>query len=209
MPQTPENTADSQPIDRRRSWLPFTLGVVAAIAAAVVLLNRQSESNAEASPTSHAVRAQRRQYAGAPPVIPHPPLTGQCVTCHTAEGSFKPPLGFAPANPHTKTPGMSEKSRCRQCHAFRFTNDEFVGSKFERLALTRTNGSKSHPTAPPTIPHALQMRDDCNACHSGPAARPEIVCRHPERTRCTQCHVPKPVSDDVLVDTSSLKQATP
>ncbi len=201
MTQTPENTAASQPVDRRKSWLPFTLGVVGAIGAVVVLLNRQGESNAEASPTSHAVRSQRRQFVGAPPVIPHPPLTGQCVTCHTAEGSFKPPLGFAPANPHTKTPGMSEESRCRQCHAFRFTNEEFVGSEFESLTLTRTHGSKAHATAPPTIPHALNMRNDCNACHSGPSARPEIVCKHPERARCTQCHVPKPHSEDVLVET--------
>ncbi len=206
MTQTPENTAASRPVDRRRSWLPFTLGVVSAIVVAVVLLNRQSESNAEATPTSHAVRSQRRQYVGAPPVIPHPPLSGQCVTCHTTEGSFKPPLGFAPANPHTKTPGMSEESRCRQCHTFRFTNDEFVGSEFESLTLTRTHGSRAHSAAPPTIPHPLPMRGDCNACHSGPSARPEIVCKHPERTRCTQCHVPEPHSDAVLVDATPTEQ---
>lgn len=198
MTQTPENTAPSPPADQRRSWLPFIVGVVAALVVAVVLLNRLSESNAEAAPSSHAERALRRLYVGAPPVIPHPPLTGQCVTCHTPEGSFKPPLGFAPANPHTKTPGMSAESRCRQCHVFRFTNDEFVINEFENATLTRTHGSKAHPTAPPTIPHGLNMRGDCNACHSGPSARPEIVCRHPERARCTQCHVPEPRSTEVL-----------
>ncbi|MBI1310755.1 hypothetical protein GC176_05555 [bacterium] len=191
-------TSDRRSPDARRSWRPFTLGVIAAILVAIVLWNREEAPSVEAAPASHAVRAQRRQYVGAPPVIPHPPLTGQCVTCHTPKGTNRPPLGFAPANPHTKTPGMSEESRCRQCHAFRFTDDEFVASDFERLTLTRTQGSRAHSAAPPTIPHSLQMRNDCNACHSGPAARPEIVCKHPERARCTQCHVPEPKSDAVF-----------
>jgi cytochrome c-type protein NapB len=34
------------------------------------------------------------------------------------------------------------------------------------------------------------MRENCAACHTGPAAREEIRTSHPERTRCRQCHVP-------------------
>jgi cytochrome c-type protein NapB len=33
------------------------------------------------------------------------------------------------------------------------------------------------------------MRENCAACHAGPAAREEIRTSHPERTRCRQCHV--------------------
>ena len=198
MTQPTDSIAASPQPDRRRSWLPFNVGVIAAIVLAIVLLNRNDPTDAKDGPTQHAVRAQRRQYIGAPPVIAHPPQSGKCVTCHTPEGSHKPPLGFAPANPHTKTPGMSEESRCRQCHAFRHTDEVFVESDFESVVLTNVHGTRAHVTAPPTIPHALNMRNDCNACHSGPSARPEIRCTHPERTRCTQCHVPRPVSGNVL-----------
>lgn len=198
MTHTPATTPDSPQPVHRKSWLPFALGVAAAIALAVVMLNRNGQISAKDAPTSHATRAQRRLFVGAPPVVAHPPQSGKCVTCHTPEGSHKPPLGFAPANPHTKTPGMSEESRCRQCHAFKHTSDEFVGSDFEHLSLTRTRGSRAHSTAPPTIPHLLNMRGDCNACHSGPSARPEIRCTHPERSRCTQCHVPRPTSDEAF-----------
>jgi hypothetical protein len=34
------------------------------------------------------------------------------------------------------------------------------------------------------------MRENCAACHTGPAAREEIRTTHPERIRCRQCHVP-------------------
>ncbi len=198
MSQTPDTSTSKTP-ERRISFAPFVVGVVAAILLAVVAFNRTVEVSAKAGPTSHVVRSQRRQYIGAPPVIPHPPQSGKCVTCHTPEGSHKPPLGFAPANPHTRTPGMSAESRCRQCHAFRHTEDVFVESDFESVVLTSTQGSRAHVTAPPTIPHPLNMRGDCNACHSGPSARPEIRCTHPERARCTQCHVSKPTSDSVFV----------
>ncbi len=46
-----------------------------------------------------------------------------------------------------------------------------------------------HYLAPPVIPHQLLMRENCAACHTGPAAREEIRCTHPERVRCAQCHV--------------------
>ena len=50
------------------------------------------------------------------------------------------------------------------------------------------------PVPPParrrTIPHPLQLRENCLACHGGPAARAELRTTHPERVRCRQCHVP-------------------
>ncbi len=150
-----------------------------------------SSSSEEVSmkPASTAKRVERRLFSGAPPVIPHPPLSGKCVTCHTPTGSARPPLGFAPANPHTKTRGMSEESRCKQCHVFQTTQEAFVASIFEPLASAGVHGSRAHSLAPPTIPHHRFMREDCVACHTGPASRPEIRCSHAGRTRCVQCHV--------------------
>ncbi len=147
-----------------------------------------SEEVVQAKPTSHRERAGRRMYDGAPPVIPHKPLSGKCVTCHTETGSTRPPLGFAPANPHLKTVGMSEDSRCKQCHVFQETKDTFQDSVFATIAKD-IRGSRAYPGAPPTVPHHQFMREDCAACHSREAARPELRCTHPERARCTQCHV--------------------
>lgn len=149
----------------------------------------QSSEETPMQPVSSTKRAERRLFPGAPPVIPHPPLSGKCVTCHTPTGSARPPLGFAPANPHTKTPGMSDESRCKQCHVFQTTQEEFVASTFEPLRLESPHGPKAHSLAPPTIPHQHFIREDCSACHTGPASRPEIRCTHGERARCVQCHV--------------------
>src|SRR5688572_6625415 len=66
--------------------------------------------------TASKVRAERRLYGGAPPVIPHPPLNITCMECHTATGKEAPPLGFAPANPHARTSGLSGTRNCQQCH---------------------------------------------------------------------------------------------
>ena len=180
-------TTTSQLRQHRRVLAMLMAAAIAVLCA--VWIEFSTRSNAGDGPTSHIVRATRRQYVGAPPVVPHPPLSGDCVTCHTPEGSHKPPLGFAPANPHSSTPGMSQDARCRQCHVFRMTDTLFVESELVPSALTRTTGARAYATAPPVIPHSLMMRDNCLACHAGPAARPEIRCSHPERTRCVQCHM--------------------
>jgi cytochrome c-type protein NapB len=44
------------------------------------------------------------------------------------------------------------------------------------------------PGSPPPIPHALQMRENCRACHAGPGAVAELRTTHPERVTCRQCH---------------------
>lgn len=141
------------------------------------------------SAASLAERAKRRAYTGAPPVIPHPPLSGTCISCHTPLGREIPTRGMAPANPHTRTSGLSEKSRCKQCHLFRQTEEQFVENEFVPLKLDGRRSQRAHRDAPPTVPHPLFMREDCRACHAGPAARPEIVCKHTDRQRCVQCHV--------------------
>ncbi len=148
-------------------------------------------SPAAAKSTPAAVRASRRAYHGAPPVIPHPPLSGACSTCHTRAGSDVPGIGVAPANPHLQTMGLSDRSRCRQCHVFVQTTVEFRESDFQGLPASAGKGLRAHPLAPPVLPHAVFMYEDCLACHAGVSARADFVCRHAERTRCSQCHVPQ------------------
>ncbi len=84
---------------------------------------------------------------------------------------------------------MSGISRCRQCHIFAATDGSFVGNEFSGLRQDLRRGSRLNSVAPPTIPHKIFMRENCAACHSGPAAREEIRTTHPERTRCLQCHL--------------------
>ena len=43
--------------------------------------------------------------------------------------------------------------------------------------------------SPPPIPHSLQLRENCLACHGGAAAVRGIRSSHPERINCRQCHV--------------------
>ena len=139
--------------------------------------------------SSAAVRATRRLFDGAPPVIPHPPLGAACTQCHNARGMDVPELGFAPPSPHEGTPGMSALSRCNQCHVHAFDEGEFVASTFVGLAQDLRRGERLYDGAPPVMPHGTAMRENCSACHDGPAAREELRCSHPERARCEQCHV--------------------
>jgi cytochrome c-type protein NapB len=44
--------------------------------------------------------------------------------------------------------------------------------------------------SPPLIPHDLQLRGNCLACHAGPGGVEEIRSTHPERANCRQCHLP-------------------
>lgn len=135
------------------------------------------------------VRAERRAYDGAPPVIPHEDFGIECTDCHGVMGVEVPDLGYAPAMPHEDTRGMSATSRCRQCHVFDLTDELFVASGFAGLRQDLRAGGRLHGNAPPTIPHKTFMRENCAACHAGPAAREEIRTTHPERVRCGQCHV--------------------
>jgi cytochrome c-type protein NapB len=141
-------------------------------------------------PTTSAVRAGRRLYDGAPPVIPHAPLQIKCTSCHTDTGKESPPLGFAPANPHAGAVGLSATSNCQQCHVFRQWEEVFAESDFAGLTQHFAKADRLYPGAPPVIPHRVFMRENCASCHTGPVARPEIRCTHPQRINCRQCHVP-------------------
>ena len=139
---------------------------------------------------SAEVRASRRLYDGAPPVIPHENLGAACSSCHDSDGIPVEGLGFAPASPHDDTGESGLTQRCRQCHVFVEDTGLFVANGFAGLEQNLMPGSRLYPGAPPTIPHKILMRENCAACHVGPGARAEFVTSHPERTRCRQCHVP-------------------
>ena len=79
------------------------------------------------------VRAERRAYDGAPPVIPHENFAMVCTECHNETGVDVPDVGFSPPSPHETTKGMRAISRCRQCHVFVETDDVFVASNFAGL----------------------------------------------------------------------------
>lgn len=152
--------------------------------------------NAESLTIATSVeRAKRRAFEGAPPVIPHQQFNMACTACHNSIGQAVPPAGIAPANPHVQTPGLSDASRCRQCHVFQKTLEDFRASTFVGLVPGNRKGERAYKGAPPTIPHCRFMHESCIACHAGPAARPELVCTHADRLNCRQCHVQS--NDDV------------
>jgi len=113
-----------------------------------------------------------------------------CTSCHDTDGMAVENVGFAPPSPHDGTPEAGTTIRCRQCHVFVKTEGLFVKNTFAGLQQDLRTGGRLYPGAPPTIPHKIIMRENCVACHAGPAAREEIRTSHPERTRCRQCHVP-------------------
>lgn len=150
--------------------------------------------HAGALKTSAVLRAGRRAYDGAPPVIPHAEMPGDCVACHDELGLAIDGVGFSPPCPHEGTRGLSLLSRCTQCHVYRRTESLFVASTFVGLPQDLRRGTRAHDEAPPVIPHETFLRGNCSACHDGPAAREEIRTPHPERESCRQCHVERVVT---------------
>lgn len=137
--------------------------------------------------TSAQDRALRRAYDGAPPVIPHHDIKADCLACHR-DGMAVPDIGYAPPVPHAGVEKPGAMSRCPQCHVFQKTDEVFVASVFTGLKQDLRAGKRLNDLAPPVIPHQTLLRENCITCHSGPAAREEIRCSHPERSRCPQCH---------------------
>jgi len=138
-----------------------------------------------------------RQYPGSPPKIPHkvsPSFSGEtenCIACHGRGGYDVTQDAYAPVTPHP------EKELCYQCHVPRLTDELFVETNWlsvppPRLGMSQMGGS------PTPIPHSLQLRDDCIACHTGPGAVAEIRVEHGTRGNCRQCHVQFIVTEPVL-----------
>lgn len=141
-----------------------------------------------ARPRTLASTRALRAYPGAPPRIPHELtneefLTTACSNCH-ARGGFAERFGaYTPLTPHP------EYENCLQCHVSAMTTATFVGSEW-RSATWPEIGRSAMDGSPLWIPHDLQMRSNCLACHGGPGAVAEVRTTHPERANCRQCHVP-------------------
>lgn len=130
-----------------------------------------------------------RQYPGSPPRIPHDVPrsfsgdTLKCLSCHERGGYDANQDAFAPVTPHP------EYESCAQCHVPRRTEDLFVATEWQSIEPPKL-GRSEMGGSPPPIPHSLQIREDCIACHTGPAAVAEIRVEHASRGNCRQCHVP-------------------
>ncbi|MCF6284629.1 MAG: nitrate reductase cytochrome c-type subunit [Candidatus Hydrogenedentes bacterium] len=129
----------------------------------------------------------RRAYAGAPPIIPHAVendgvISDACLTCHKDGGYVPEYNAYTPVTPHP------EMANCRQCHVVQVTEGLFAETEWVQPALPK-RGRQTIPGGPLQIPHPLQFRENCLACHTGPQAVVEIRSSHPERENCLQCHV--------------------
>jgi cytochrome c-type protein NapB len=137
---------------------------------------------------SLALFYSRRAFPGAPPIIPHELFEDRtmgaknCLSCHR-DGGFVPPFkAYAPVTPHPQL------GNCRQCHVPNKEKGTFRASTWEKIPGPAIN-REALAGGPPPIPHELQMRENCVACHAGPGAVAEIRTPHPERVNCRQCHV--------------------
>lgn len=139
----------------------------------------------------------RRAYPGAPPFIPHKLLDARgigarsCNACH-ATGGWAPAFNaYTPVTPHP------ELESCLSCHVpgqekpALFAESTFIPATRPEIAAAPL------PLGPPPVPHPLEMRANCQACHAGPGAVKEIRTPHPERQNCRQCHV-SPATDDIF-----------
>lgn len=132
---------------------------------------------------------KNRAFPGAPPTIPHVLLSEKgigaksCLQCHQNGGFVAQFKAYAPITPHP------EMLNCRQCHVPAKSKLKFVETAWEKIAHPEIKNSAMEGS-PPVIPHSLQMRSNCLACHAGPAAPKEIRVSHPLRINCRQCHVP-------------------
>lgn len=154
-------------------------------------------ANSDVRQTPATERATRRAYDGAPPAIPHAPFGAACLSCHGNETMKVAGIGVAPRSPH----GDAMKGalqRCVQCHVYRTTDAVFRTSTFAGVPQDLAAGDRLYDGAPPRIPHPVFMREQCATCHAGETARQEILCSHPERVLCTQCHVPATIDGEFV-----------
>lgn len=144
------------------------------------------------------VRATRRAFPGAPPVVPHPVdqmSVSSCMVCH-GEGLF---IGKG-----VRAPRMSHAlfASCTQCHvesgSAELPSAVAVENDFQAVESPLA-GRRAWPGAPPVIPHTTWMREKCISCH-GPTGKAAIRTTHPTRANCLQCHVSSAVLDQLVVE---------
>lgn len=143
-------------------------------------------------------RSERRAFYTAPPTIPHS-IEGferdnkKCLSCHTKEKRLGRRMSMRTPHP--------ELSNCLQCHVAdsgplvmmpaqsRILPQWAQGENtFEGLSEPK-KGERLYPSAPPTIPHRIFMRENCAGCHTTRNPNKEMRLSHPYRRNCQQCHV--------------------
>ncbi|MEH0007334.1 MAG: cytochrome C [Flavobacteriales bacterium] len=135
---------------------------------------------------------KNRAFPGAPPSIPHPVSDARsmggkdCLQCHENGGFVAKWDAYAPVTPHP------ELLSCRQCHVVQKVRALFRATNFKKIPAPAVGAGANSALrgSPPGIPHRIQMRENCSACHAGPSAPREIRTSHPQRINCMQCHVP-------------------
>ncbi len=160
------------------------------LAAAIVVLVKPSVVTAKKQLTPVKELSKRedlRAFYTAPPVIPHEVTDNrgnkECLYCHNEV--LKIENRFSVKTPHPQF------TNCQQCHVQRLKPETPVASTWQGLKEPK-QGTRAHEVAPPTIPHRIFLRENCNTCHG--AKNPNKVMRgpHPERSNCMQCHVKGP-----------------
>jgi cytochrome c-type protein NapB len=161
----------------------------AAMSAALQAPVRKPNTDPEARAHSLDTRAERRAFNGAPPAIPHAAVRmddRSCLVCHGQALEIGDRV--ARSLPHAAL------TNCTQCHAaaapaFLATEGGVLAdSSWQGIAAPRA-GERALPGAPPAVPHTLQMRANCLACH-GAQGWVGMQTSHPERRSCLQCHAP-------------------
>jgi len=166
----------------------------------------------EAHPRTLKTFRYLRAYPGAPPRIPHgfTPTefrTGACQTCHERGGYSRRFAAYVPVTPHPEMgmclqchaldeavtgislPSSDPNSRCAQCHGLGGSPLPYDTALQWRTTSWPQLPRRTPDRGPPPIPHGVQGRGNCLACHAGPGAVAEIRTAHPERADCRQCHV--------------------
>ena len=132
---------------------------------------------------------------GGPPLIPHPLDSAHtdCVTCHSTG------LAGAPKYPADHTGRTNDM--CRMCHQPGSASTS--GSPTAAPVGAGTPQPTTNPAGgPPKIPHPLQNRDNCLACHqTGVGGAPKVPADHAGRTidMCQGCHQPATASEPPIV----------
>ncbi|MDC1162435.1 nitrate reductase cytochrome c-type subunit [Tenacibaculum sp.] len=185
------------PIENNRELpiIPSESGVFQRSEFALDYMNMPIDEDHQRSLSSYY---NNRAYYGAPPSIPHKVESernmggNSCLKCHENGGYTDKFKAYAPVTPHP------EMVNCRQCHVPEHTKVLFKDSDFTKGTIPLAGINNALDGSPPVIPHQLQMRENCLACHAGPSAPKEIRVTHPERINCRQCHVPNnKVTEDI------------
>ena len=173
--QQPAQVPPGEPVT---PTLPSEAGMYARAVRALDYAAMPREPNRK---RTRAVYYARRAEPGAPPVIPHVVDDGEasgevCLACH-GDGGWVPRFeAYTPVTPHP------ELVPCQSCHEPQGTSSAAPPPAPPPLRRAAMSG------APPPIPHSLEMRERCHACHAGPGAVDELRTSHPERVSCRQCH---------------------